>query len=351
MRKELLMPQSKKLTKQDLAAITAAYNAGEDGTTIARRYGLHQATIYYHLRCLGVPARKRPGRWPAVPAAIVDALVNDYTTRNPDGSWTGTSTLERRYGVSDSVILLHLRKRGISIRDAKESHSGGKRCKPVRNLPPKHRPIPTCKCGCGAETKWNQRKNGWNTYIEGHQRPDRPYKHRDWLYQVYTVERQRLDDIAAACGVTSNAIVQAVKQFGFPKRVRPGCERLPVERQERTEIDRTNGANGDGRRRMPMCGPDNPAWRGGTTPERQRLYKQGHWQEFVKVVYARDNYTCRRCGARKAEPKSLHCHHLHPWADHAELRFDTDNCVTLCRSCHTWVHSKANVNREFLTEI
>ena len=29
-------------------------------------------------------------------------------------------------------------------------------------------------------------------------------------------------------------------------------------------------------------------------------------------------------------------------------RFDRDNVITLCRPCHSWVHSLANGGREFL---
>lgn len=32
----------------------------------------------------------------------------------------------------------------------------------------------------------------------------------------------------------------------------------------------------------------------------------------------------------------------------AALRFDHSNAVTLCRSCHAWVHSNNNKNKEFL---
>ena len=35
-------------------------------------------------------------------------------------------------------------------------------------------------------------------------------------------------------------------------------------------------------------------------------------------------------------------------AGNPALRFDHSNAVTLCRSCHAWVHSNNNKNKEFL---
>jgi len=90
-------------------------------------------------------------------------------------------------------------------------------------------------------------------------------------------------------------------------------------------------------------------WKGGVTPIRQRLYKTQKWSALVASVLARDNYTCARCGTYRAtaEPK-LVTHHIRPFADHPELRFDPDNLVTLCEKCHRWVHSRSNKHREFL---
>lgn len=65
-------------------------------------------------------------------------------------------------------------------------------------------------------------------------------------------------------------------------------------------------------------------------------------------MLARDGYKCRRCAAPKAERKSLHVHHIKPWAGNEALRFDMENALTLCRCCHQWVHSKSNIEREFL---
>lgn len=95
-------------------------------------------------------------------------------------------------------------------------------------------------------------------------------------------------------------------------------------------------------------GATNPNFKDGSSPERQRLYAAGSGRAALRAVYERDGFRCVRCGAPKAGPRSLHAHHLKPWAGCPELRFAADNLITLCRACHGWVHSRANVAGEYL---
>lgn len=72
-----------------------------------------------------------------------------------------------------------------------------------------------------------------------------------------------------------------------------------------------------------------PNWKGGITPtnnlERIRFYKT-----ILVQVLIRDNYTCQMCGSRG----DLQVDHIQPWSEYVELRFDINNCRTLCRHCH-----------------
>ncbi len=259
-----------------------------------------------------------------LPPDLIDQVIRDYLTPLPDGTWMGTHLLESKWGISDSAILNYLRQRSVPIRNSKESHAYGKRCKPVKNLPPKDEPIPICKCGCLQPVEWNQRKNRWNQFIDGHYRPKKDYHNHDWLYDHYITQKQNLSQIGSIFGVGQSTILKSLHKLDIPQR-----------------------SMSEAHRGLQM-GSDNPAWKGGTTPERQRLYKQGHWREFSLSIYARDNYLCQRCGNGHTAPRTLHCHHLQAWASNPSLRFDPANCITLCQVCHSWVHSKANVNREFL---
>ena len=79
-------------------------------------------------------------------------------------------------------------------------------------------------------------------------------------------------------------------------------------------------------------GPDNPRWKGG---KRKRDQRQKPW---AQAVISRDKATCTRCGVRDVE---LHAHHIKSFKEHPELRWDVDNGVTLCASCHWQEHSTA----------
>jgi len=97
-----------------------------------------------------------------------------------------------------------------------------------------------------------------------------------------------------------------------------------------------------GRPRPWQAGEKHHNYKGGTSPERQRMYVSGEGKAFLRNIYKRDNYHCQMCGAPKRDPKSLHVHHIASWAENKALRFDEKNVITLCRSCHQWVHSNQN---------
>lgn len=82
-------------------------------------------------------------------------------------------------------------------------------------------------------------------------------------------------------------------------------------------------------------GARNPNWRGGTSPERQRLYAGSAWRQLRRIVIARDE-VCVSCGSST----SRHLHHVKPWATYPDLRFDPENVVLLCRPCHHDIHRK-----------
>lgn len=66
--------------------------------------------------------------------------------------------------------------------------------------------------------------------------------------------------------------------------------------------------------------------------ERRRFQR-----ELQTKVFERDDYTCQICGERGGH---LHVDHIQSWADYPELRFEMDNCRTLCMACHYYVTFK-----------
>ena len=59
------------------------------------------------------------------------------------------------------------------------------------------------------------------------------------------------------------------------------------------------------------------------------------WRNFV---FTRDNFTCKYC--QKIGGK-LEAHHKAPYSKFPKLRWELDNGITLCESCHKSLHKAA----------
>ena len=79
-----------------------------------------------------------------------------------------------------------------------------------------------------------------------------------------------------------------------------------------------------------LAGEKHYNWKGGVTSldYRQRRYFK---KSIQKKVFERDNYTCQLCGLRGVD---LQVDHIQSWSEYVELRFDINNCRTLCAKCH-----------------
>ena len=197
-----------------------------------------------------------------------------------------------------------------------------------------------------------------------------PHLDPDWLRQKYEAEGLSTYDIAKLVNRDPKRIYEKLRDFGIQTRPRghnlhghdnswaqpgyvPHWKGRHHSDEARAKLSDAASRpkpwlRGAGNGMYGRTGSTNPNYRDGSSPERQRQYASSEWRAVMRAVYARDSYTCQRCGAEKSTPRSLHAHHIAPWAGHPELRFDLNNIVTLCRSCHHWVHSAANVDREFL---
>lgn len=290
---------------------------------ISNILGVHQSTVAYHLKRMDIPRRKK-GPHKITPAMKIE-IVRQYTTQLPDGTWKGSEMIARDLGISGSAVQLILHEMNVPIRSASESHAHGKRCGPIKYTEQLGAPA-LCACGCGTPTKWERTHRRWAIFVPGHRYKDAPYKDESWLREQYLERRRNAPEIAAECNVNVTTIIRYMERYGIERR---------------TTKESLKGV---------QAGAKNPAWKGGVTPERQRLYKQGGWREFTKQIFARDGYVCQRCkqGISGNKKRSGAAHHIKSWAGHPELRFDPTNVITLCRKCHLWVHSRANVAREFL---
>lgn len=253
---------------------------------------------------------------------IEKEIIRIYTTLTDNG-WVGCNSIAKKYGISVATVQNVLIRSGIKIRNSAEAHAHGKKCKPIKNVPVGIAPF--CKCGCGAVVSWNRRKNGWNVYVDGHYRKDFLYKNKEWLSNQYQ-SGKTLSQIAEQFSVSAGVVAKFAKKFAI--KTRPHGDTLKLLGN--------------------MKGSKNPSWKGGTTPERQRVQKTDEWIQLVRYIYKRDGYKCKRCGNGKTKEVKFHAHHIYSWAEYPNLRLEPSNLVTLCSTCHSWVHSRKNVDRDFL---
>ena len=72
-----------------------------------------------------------------------------------------------------------------------------------------------------------------------------------------------------------------------------------------------------------------------TDDDRERERNCPENREWIKVVFKIDDHTCQKCLVRGGE---LIAHHIFPWALFPALRFEVENGITLCKTCHDRYH-------------
>ncbi len=78
-------------------------------------------------------------------------------------------------------------------------------------------------------------------------------------------------------------------------------------------------------------------WKGGVSTENQKIRNGPEIKKWRSQVFERDGFTCQRCFIVGGV---LHGHHKKEFSKFPELRFDVDNGLTLCRTCHHLIHKK-----------
>ena len=85
-----------------------------------------------------------------------------------------------------------------------------------------------------------------------------------------------------------------------------------------------------GKPRHDMRGEKHFRWKGGKFAGFNIELKE--WRD---LCLERDDYQCRNCGI---EARKLEVHHIEDWHARSDLRYDVDNGIVLCTSCHVKGH-------------
>lgn len=78
------------------------------------------------------------------------------------------------------------------------------------------------------------------------------------------------------------------------------------------------------------------SYKDGKLVERKGVRHSSNYKRWRFDVFARDQFTCKKCGDKRGG--NLNAHHIKHFADFPDLRFDINNGVTLCTTCHKEVH-------------
>lgn len=200
------------------------------------------------------------------------------------------------------------------------------------------------------------------------------YKNKDWLHSEYITKKRTANEIAKDENRDPKTIWTWLKKFEIPTRPRGGDSssgsfkkgesiwngRKHKEstkekiRQARLKDGHVPYLNKDGEHWLKgIKGKKHPCWKGGLTPERQKVYSSLEWVEAVKKVWKRDNAICQNCGKHHNTEKNrgnFHIHHIISF-QHRPTRTEVSNLILLCKKCHRWVHSKKNTENKFITKI
>lgn len=192
---------------------------------------------------------------------------------------------------------------------------------------------------------------------------------KDWLIKEYITNKKSADQIAREIKRDPKRVWEWIVNYGIETRPRgtdygqsfkPGCisafkghthteQFKQQKRQERINDGRVpyliNGIHW-----LKATGKKSPAWRGGITPERQKLYSTDEWKNIRFQVLNRDKKICQKCGIHYTKGVSLHIHHVVSFMI-LDKRLDIDNLITLCDTCHRWVHSNMNTTKDFIMEV
>jgi len=164
---------------------------------------------------------------------------------------------------------------------------------------------------------------------------DKNHGRNDWwqteefLSNSYLIEMKSTVMIAEEVGSTPSTVVVWLKHFNIDRREKGGSlrgQKMSLASREKMSVAK-KGKN---------TGESNPNWKGNLVSDDVRERRSYIAKKWRQVILDRDSYKCQKCGCSE----KLHVHHIKEFKDYPELRWDINNGITVCVSCHEKIHSR-----------
>lgn len=156
---------------------------------------------------------------------------------------------------------------------------------------------------------------------------------KEILTELYTVQHKSTSEIGRLYGVSDGTILNLMKKYNIPSFSISDAYKFYLYEKGGLEKARKLQSTMENRIRT-SCRQhriDIKDFKGFSTTEQHMARNNTYYKEWKKKIFERDNYTCQCCGKHGG---NLNAHHLYNFSEYKDLRYDTNNGITLCEKCH-----------------
>lgn len=188
----------------------------------------------------------------------------------------------------------------------------------------KKRLLIKCKCGCG-EFRLNYNINGKQMlYINGHANKGRIFPN---LKHNKQYKSGHIPHNKGIIGYTNRGSFITGHKSLLIRHTPESKQRMSIIQKKVSKY------------RKQYKGESHWNWKGGISLNDKKERYKFH-ETMQERIFIRDNYTCQICDQHGGK---LHVDHIKSWAKYPELRFDPNNCRTLCMACHYYITFKKSI--------